>query len=175
MSPLTHVATSALDSLRAHPPRTSLSMLGIVMGAASLAAVLALGDGAQRLAREQVEREGMNLVLAQPITEDVIDGLRCRGNRSRLHSGRADRVSAAIGPWLRCCCRWKAPVSCSNQDSARAARIRAVRSTSGPPMLRCSPTAALSADEMKNGAPVAIVGSTLRDARAAICGGVVRR
>jgi putative ABC transport system permease protein len=99
MSPLTHVATSALDSLRAHPLRTSLSMLGIVMGAASLAAVLALGDGAQRFAREQVEREGMNLVLAQPITEDVIDGLRVPRQSFPLFTPEdADRVSAAIGP-----------------------------------------------------------------------------
>lgn len=38
----------ALATLRLNPLRTSLSTLGIVMGAASLAAVLALGDGAEQ-------------------------------------------------------------------------------------------------------------------------------
>jgi putative ABC transport system permease protein len=68
--------TVALESLRLHPLRTVLSTLGIVMGAASLAAVLSLGDGAEQFARARVEHEGLTLVALQPRTEDVVDGLR---------------------------------------------------------------------------------------------------
>jgi len=178
MSPLTHVATSALDSLRAHPLRTSLSMLGIVMGAASLAAVLALGDGAQRFAREQVEREGMNLVLAQPITEDVIDGLRVPRQSFPLFTPEdADRVSAAIGPAASVLLQMEGTgLVQQSGHSARAARVRAVRSTGGPPML--PPLAdgrTLSADEMQKGEPVAIVSARLSQTLAAqSAGGIVR-
>jgi putative ABC transport system permease protein len=177
MSPLTHVATSALDSLRAHPLRTSLSMLGIVMGAASLAAVLALGDGAQRFAREQVEREGMNLVLALPITEDVIDGLRVPRQSFPLFTPEdADRVSAAMDPAASVLLQMEGTGLVQQPGhSARAARVRAVRSTDGPPML--PPLAdgrTLSADEMQKGEPVAIVSARLskrlqRSPRAASC------
>jgi putative ABC transport system permease protein len=178
MSPLTHVATSALDSLRAHPLRTSLSMLGIVMGAASLAAVLALGDGAQQFAREQVEREGMNLVLAQPITEDVIDGLRVPRPSFPLFTAEdADRVSAAIGPVASVLLQMEGTGLVQQPGQrARAARVRAVLATSGPPTL--SPLAdgrTLSADEMKNGEPVAIVSARLYELLARQAAGGVAR
>ena len=178
MSPLTHIATSALDSLRAHPLRTSLSMLGIVMGAASLAAVLALGDGAQQFARQQVEREGMNLVLAQPITEDVIDGLRVPRQAFPLFTPEdADRVSAAIGPVASVVLQMEGTGLVQQAgERARAARIRAVRSAGGPPVL--PPLAdgrTLSADEMKSGAPVAIVSAHLYDVLASHAPGGVPR
>jgi putative ABC transport system permease protein len=65
----------ALDTLRANPLRTLLSTLGIVMGAASLAAVLSLGDGMERFARESLELEGIQLVSVVPRTSDTIDGV----------------------------------------------------------------------------------------------------
>jgi putative ABC transport system permease protein len=65
----------ALDTLRANPLRTLLSTLGIVMGAASLAGVLSLGDGVEAFARQQLEREGVNVVSVTPRTSDTVDGL----------------------------------------------------------------------------------------------------
>lgn len=44
------------STLRANPLRTTLSTLGVVIGAASLVAVLALGDGMERFVREQIAR-----------------------------------------------------------------------------------------------------------------------
>jgi putative ABC transport system permease protein len=178
MSPLTHVATSALDSLRAHPLRTSLSMLGIVMGAASLAAVLALGDGAQQFAREQVEREGMNLVVAQPITEDVIDGLRVPRPSFPLFTAEdADRVSAAIGPVASVLLQMEGTGLVQQPGQrARAARVRAVLATGGPPTLPAlADGRTLSADEMKNGEPVAIVSARLYELLAPQAAGGVAR
>lgn len=89
----------ALDTLRANPLRTLLSTLGIVMGAASLAAVLALGDGTERLAREQLEQEGMNLVLVQSRTGDMMDGIRVpRTDYPVLALPDAEALLAAIPP-----------------------------------------------------------------------------
>ena len=50
---------AGLQTLRANPVRTTLSTLGIVMGAASLVGVLSLGDGAEAFARQQIERNGL--------------------------------------------------------------------------------------------------------------------
>jgi putative ABC transport system permease protein len=65
----------ALETLRRNPLRTSLSVLGIVMGAASLTAVLALGDGMEAFARRSIEREGWQVVQVTPVTEGRVDGL----------------------------------------------------------------------------------------------------
>jgi putative ABC transport system permease protein len=89
----------ALESLRLHPLRTALSTLGIVMGAASLAAVLSLGDGAERFARARVEHEGLNLLVLKPRTEDMVDGLRVPVSSFPLFTeSDAQQVADAAGP-----------------------------------------------------------------------------
>lgn len=69
------VATG-LDALRANPLRTLLSTVGVVMGAASLAAVLSLGDGAESFARERIAVEGLQRISLEATTSDLIDGHR---------------------------------------------------------------------------------------------------
>jgi len=66
----------AVQTLRANLLRTVLSTLGIVMGAASLSAVLALGDGAEAFARRRIEGEGVLSILLSARTFDRIDGVR---------------------------------------------------------------------------------------------------
>jgi putative ABC transport system permease protein len=89
----------ALQTLRANPLRTVLSTLGIVMGAASLAAVLSLADGAEGFARRRLEGEGLQAVQAAAKTTDLIDGLRVpRAQVIRFTAADADAVSAAAGP-----------------------------------------------------------------------------
>jgi putative ABC transport system permease protein len=66
----------AVQTLRANLLRTVLSTLGIVMGAASLSAVLALGDGAEAFARRRIEGEGLLTILLSARTFDRIDGVR---------------------------------------------------------------------------------------------------
>lgn len=67
---------TALDALSANPLRTLLSTLGVVMGAASLAAVLSLGDGAESFARARIAFEGMQRVTMEARTSDLVDGHR---------------------------------------------------------------------------------------------------
>ena len=43
------------DALRINPLRTALSTLGMIIGVAALVAVLSLGDGMERTAREQLQ------------------------------------------------------------------------------------------------------------------------
>ena len=65
-----------LATLRLNPLRTSLSTLGIIMGAASLAAVLALGDGAEAFARQRIQREGLQAIRLAARMHDEVDGQR---------------------------------------------------------------------------------------------------
>ncbi|MDQ3070868.1 MAG: ABC transporter permease [Acidobacteriota bacterium] len=88
----------ALATLRLNPLRTMLSTLGIIMGAASLAAVLSLADGGERLAREAIERQGISSVHLRPETDRIVDGLRLPQTSFPIFSeAEADRLSAAVG------------------------------------------------------------------------------
>ncbi|CAO3429465.1 ABC transporter permease [Azospirillum doebereinerae] len=54
---------SALDSLRASPLRSALTMLGIVIGVAAVIAMVAVGAGARDQVMRQIASLGTNLVL----------------------------------------------------------------------------------------------------------------
>ncbi len=56
----------ALLAMRAHKLRTSLTMLGIVIGIASVVCVLALGEGSQRQVLENIRRLGTNTLEIFP-------------------------------------------------------------------------------------------------------------
>ncbi len=77
MLSLPHALREGIDALRANPLRSLLSTLGVVMGVASLTAVLSLGDGVEAFARQQIESTtGLQAVTVQPRTADFIDGVR---------------------------------------------------------------------------------------------------
>jgi len=64
-------------ALRVNPMRTLLATLGVIIGVASLVAVLSLGDGMEAYARRQVERTtSVQNVFVFPITHDTVDGIR---------------------------------------------------------------------------------------------------
>ncbi len=66
-----------VETLRANPMRTLLSTLGIIIGAAALVAVLALGDGMQRFARDQIERTtDLQTITITPSLFRTVDGQR---------------------------------------------------------------------------------------------------
>ena len=63
----------ALSTLRSNQLRTLLSTLGIVMGMASLVAVLSIGDGLERFARDQVSRTtDVQTIVVQPKDLDLV-------------------------------------------------------------------------------------------------------
>ena len=63
------------STLRASPFRTFLSTLGIIIGVASLVAVLSLGDGMQQFVRRQVsETTDLLAIGVNPLTSRTVDG-----------------------------------------------------------------------------------------------------
>ncbi len=66
-----------IASLALNPLRSALATLGIVVGAAALVAVLALGDGVERYVRRQIERTtDVQAIVVTPRTARVVDGQR---------------------------------------------------------------------------------------------------
>ena len=75
-SPLASIRVG-VAALRVNPLRTLLATLGVIIGVASLVAVLSLGDGMEAYARRQVERTtSVQNVMVGPITHDTADGIR---------------------------------------------------------------------------------------------------
>lgn len=66
----------SLRALGAHPLRTLLSTLGIVMGVASLVAVLSISDGVERFSRAQLaSTTDLHGITVRPSTTRVVDGV----------------------------------------------------------------------------------------------------
>ena len=151
----------ALETLRINPLRTALSTLGIVMGSASLAAVLALGDGAERLARQRIEREGLNVVQLRPRTDDLVDGLRVPVRGYPLFDERDARsLAAALGPGESVLLRMEGTGWIESPQTARprAARVEARLLLNGSRDSRAigAGRALTPADETAAGHPVVI-------------------
>ena len=68
-------ARVGFDALKVNPLRTALSTLGVIIGVASLVAVLSLGDGMERMARSEVERTtDVQTVSVTSKTTESVDG-----------------------------------------------------------------------------------------------------
>ncbi len=66
-----------VESLRANPLRSVLSTLGVIFGVASLVSVLAIGDGAEQFARDQIaQTTDLQTIVVTPNTGETIDGVR---------------------------------------------------------------------------------------------------
>ena len=55
----------ALTALRANKLRSFLTMLGIIIGVGAVITVVAMGEGAQRAVKEQIEQLGTNQLTVQ--------------------------------------------------------------------------------------------------------------
>ncbi|MEX0268833.1 ABC transporter permease [Leptolyngbyaceae cyanobacterium UHCC 1019] len=66
----------AVKTLTANKLRSTLTMLGIIIGNASVIAVIGIGQGAQRLASEQFESLGPNVLFVSPGTNQARNGPR---------------------------------------------------------------------------------------------------
>ncbi|MDR2925620.1 MAG: MacB family efflux pump subunit [Azoarcus sp.] len=66
MTDVTEATRTALRALRANLFRSALTLLGIVIGVASVIAMLAIGDGAKQKVVDQISAMGTNLLMVRP-------------------------------------------------------------------------------------------------------------
>jgi putative ABC transport system permease protein len=84
---------AAFQTLRANPLHTSLSTVGIIIGVGSLVAILALGDGMEQFAREQIESTtDLLMITVQPRATERLGGVMVR--RTDVPELRAEDASA---------------------------------------------------------------------------------
>jgi len=67
---------SGLAAIRAHRLRSSLTVLGIVIGISSVVLTVGLGQGAQREVEEQIDALGSNLLIVSPGSSTDSSGMR---------------------------------------------------------------------------------------------------
>ncbi|KKW41306.1 MAG: hypothetical protein UY90_C0057G0007 [Candidatus Peregrinibacteria bacterium GW2011_GWA2_54_9] len=102
---------SALDAIWSNKLRSGLTMLGIMIGVASVVLMVAIGRGAQKQGTERIESMGTNLLIIQsgsPNQTDVRSLFRrSGGSDSTITSDDIDAISAhvsgllAVSPELR--------------------------------------------------------------------------
>ncbi|MFA5975102.1 MAG: ABC transporter permease [Elusimicrobiota bacterium] len=77
-------SASALCAIAANKVRSSLSILGILIGVAAVIAMLAIGKGAQKAVEERLSGLGSNLVMLMPGSPSLHGVHGERGSASRL-------------------------------------------------------------------------------------------
>src|SRR5690242_20039216 len=89
----------AFETFRTNPLRTILSTLGIVIGTAALVSVLSVGDGMERLMRQQIgSTTEVQRVVVSPRTFRMIDGTPFPiSNPAKFMTADADSLRAALG------------------------------------------------------------------------------
>jgi putative ABC transport system permease protein len=108
MNPSIQSLSAALETLGANPLRTALSTLGVVIGVASLVAILALGDGLEAFSRAQIaQTTDLQTVRVTPRTETREGGIRVAlTDVPRLDAAHAEELGerlagrAAVAPFL---------------------------------------------------------------------------
>ena len=114
-----------LQTLRSNPLRTVLSTLGVIMGVASLVAVLSIGDGLELYARTQIERTtDLQTVAVAPRTSDRVDGMFIpRSSWPRFTVADAEALRRVVGS------RGQVSMSLQGRAVARQARGDSARAT----------------------------------------------
>ena len=152
-----------IQTLRANPMRTGLSTLGVVMGAASLVAVLSLGDGAERFARDQIERRGLQTVAVLAKTNDTVDGLQVpRADYPSFTPGDLKDLAACVGPGTEVMLSVEGTGTLTLGGKPRAALVQGLAAGNTRQMgLHIWRGRAFTPDELESGAAVAVVGHKL--------------
>jgi macrolide transport system ATP-binding/permease protein len=149
----------AFRALHVNIFRTALTLLGIVIGVASVVAMLAIGAGSKQKVLDQISAMGTNLLSVQPgapnvrggddpvtLTLDDADAVQALDNVSVVVPSRSGRATVRFG----------------NIDYATSAQ------SVGPglPVVRDWPVASgyfFTDRDMKSRAPVAVLGQTVRN------------
>jgi len=88
---------TALEAIRSRRMRSSLTMLGILIGIAAVMLTVGLGQGAQAQVRDQINQLGSNLLIVSPGSTTTTSGIRGgRGSASTLTTGDATALASPV-------------------------------------------------------------------------------
>lgn len=149
----------ALQALHSNLLRTLLTLLGIIIGVASVVAMLAIGDGAKQSVLDRITAMGTNLLLVRPGAPNI---RQAGGVTATLTAEDAEAISAEVGNILA-----SVPEYTGNVTVRTGARdyVTQVNATTAPfPVAREWPVAEgifFSDSDVKSYLPVAVIGQTV--------------
>jgi len=154
---------SALQSIIVNKLRSALTMLGVIIGVASVIAMVAVGNGASIQVQQQVLSLGSNLVTVTPGNQTSDTGLRGAGAQStNLTLDDMNAIQAQLGPTIgaveaeQSAGRWQVTAAGQNWNS------NVVGVTTGYPEVRDWALATgsfFTDDDVNVYAQVAVIGS----------------
>jgi len=154
---------SALQSIIVNKLRSALTMLGVIIGVASVIAMVAVGNGASIQVQQQVLSLGSNLVTVTPGNQNSDTGLRGAGAQSvNLTLDDMNAIEAQLGPTIsaveaeQSAGRWQVTAAGQNWNS----QVTGV--TTGYPQVRDWALAYgdfFTDDDVRVYAQVAVIGS----------------
>ena len=154
---------SALQSIIVNKLRSALTMLGVIIGVASVIAMVAVGNGASQTVQQQVLSLGSNLVTVTPGNQTA-EGLRGAGVQSaNLTLDDMNAIQAQLGPTIgaveaeQMAGRWQVTAAGQNWNS------QVIGVTPGYPQVRewnLSSGEFFTDSDLKVNAQVAVIGST---------------
>ena len=173
MSRTTHLASVrvGVEALRANRLRTFLSTLGVIIGVASLVAVLSLGDGMERFARDEMARTtSIQNVFVSPVLHDTVDGIVVPRERFRLFDvadarDAEARISGVAGAAISFSGTTRVTPPDGGRD--RAARVTAATEAAASMVgLKIPHGRFFTREEVERNVPVAVVSHNLAAALA---------
>ncbi len=94
---LRDILEETFSALKSNKVRTGLTMLGIVIGIASVITMVAIGQGASNSVSSQIESMGANLIMVNPGAPRTFGGAReSRGGAKTLTLEDAEKISTEI-------------------------------------------------------------------------------
>jgi putative ABC transport system permease protein len=153
---------TGLEAVRSHRLRSTLPMLGILIGIAAVILTVGLGQGAQVEVRQQIAALGSNLLIVSPGSTTSTAGLRGGfGSATTLTMADASALSSkTLAPDIKAV----APVVNSSQSLAAGSTnwtTSVVGTTTAWPSVRARTLADgrfFTATELRNAAPVVVLG-----------------
>ncbi len=127
---LTNAFAVGFRTLAANPLRTFLSTLGVIIGTAALVAVLAVGDGVELYARQQIASQtDLQQFSIQPVSDHRVDGVWLpRPDTVQLDIGILATLREELGPGVTLTLRRSGATLVTGLpgDSGRGARVDAL-------------------------------------------------
>jgi len=91
------ILEETFSALKSNKVRTGLTMLGIVIGIASVIAMVAIGQGASNSVSSQIESMGANLIMVSPGAQRTFGGAReSRGGAKTLTIEDAEKILSQV-------------------------------------------------------------------------------
>jgi putative ABC transport system permease protein len=89
--------TTAIDAIRAHPLRSALTSLGVVIGVGSVVAMTSIGLGAQQQVTNAISNLGSNVLMIMPGAAQAPGGVsQGAGSRATLTEKDVDALKASL-------------------------------------------------------------------------------